>query len=125
MKPDETGRLVILSGPSCVGKSPLCKALGKFYPELHNQFQKLVLFNSRDPRPGELDALDYHFRTRAQVEALRADARYVCWKCAVTCRHWIFMNSNRCFDAEMSCLKGIHLWAGHCSPTLASLGLTG
>jgi guanylate kinase len=76
MKLDETGRLVILSGPSCVGKSPLCKALGKFYPELHNQFQKLVLFNSRDPRPGELDAVDYHFRTRAQVEALRADARY-------------------------------------------------
>jgi guanylate kinase len=76
MKPDETGRLVILSGPSCVGKSPLCKALGQFYPELHNQFQKLVLFNSRDARPGERDGVDYHFRTRVQVEALRADARY-------------------------------------------------
>jgi guanylate kinase len=76
MSPDQAGRLVILSGPSCVGKSPLFKSLGKFYPELRNQFHKLVLVNSRNPRPGELDAVDYHFRTRVQVEALRADNRY-------------------------------------------------
>lgn len=76
MSPDETGRLVILSGPSCVGKSPLYKSLGKFYPELRNQFHKLVLVNSRAPRPGELDGVDFHFRTRAQVETLRSDHRY-------------------------------------------------
>jgi len=77
MSPDESGRLVILSGPSCVGKTPLYKSLGKFYPELYAQFHKLVLVNSRAARPGELDGVDYHFRTRAQVEALRADDRYV------------------------------------------------
>ena len=76
MSPDESGRLVILSGPSCVGKSPLYKSLGKLYPELRNQFHKLVLVNSRIPRPGEIDGVDYHFRTRAQVESLRADRRY-------------------------------------------------
>jgi len=76
MSPDETGRLVILSGPSCVGKSPLYKSLGKFYPELRTQFHKLVLVNSRAPRPGELDGVDYHFRTRGQVEALRKVNRY-------------------------------------------------
>jgi len=76
MNSGETGRLVILSGPSCVGKSPLYKALGKFYPELHTQFHKLVLVNSRAPRPGERDGVDYHFRTRDQVEGLRADRRY-------------------------------------------------
>jgi len=76
MNPNEAGRLVILSGPSCVGKSPLYKSLGKFYPELCNQFHKLVLVNSRTPRPGELDGVDYHFRTRAQVDALREDNRY-------------------------------------------------
>ena len=69
-------RLVILSGPSCVGKSPLHKALGRFYPELCKHLQTIVLFNSRAPRPGELDGVDYHFRTRAQIEALRASARY-------------------------------------------------
>ncbi len=76
MSPDNSGRLVILSGPSCVGKSPLFKSLGKFHPELYAKLHKLVLVNSRDPRPGELDGVDFHFRTRAQVEALRAEQRY-------------------------------------------------
>jgi guanylate kinase len=71
------GRLVILSGPSCVGKSPLKKALGKFYPHLSSQLKRLVLFNSRTPRPGELDGVDYHFRTRSHVEGLRANSRCV------------------------------------------------
>jgi len=77
MTSDQTGRLVILSGPSCVGKSPLYKALGRFYPELQSRFHKLVLVNSRAPRPGELDGVDYHFRTRAQLEALHKDDRYL------------------------------------------------
>jgi len=76
MSRDGSGRLVILGGPSCAGKSPLYRALGKFYPELRDQLHKLVLFNSRAPRPGEVDGVDFHFRTRAQVEALRADNRY-------------------------------------------------
>jgi guanylate kinase len=70
------GRLVILSGPSCVGKTPLHKALGRFYPELNGRLHKLVLFNSRSPRPGEIDGKDYHFRTRAQIDELRSDNRY-------------------------------------------------
>jgi guanylate kinase len=73
---DMTGRLIVLSGPSCVGKSPLSRALGKFYPDLHNRLQKLVLFNSRAPRPGEAEGVDYYFRTRSQVESLREDSRY-------------------------------------------------
>jgi guanylate kinase len=71
-----TGRLVLLCGPSCVGKTPLYKSLGKFYPELHNKLHKLVLVNSRSPRPGEIEGKDYYFRTREQVEALRSDKRY-------------------------------------------------
>lgn len=70
------GRLVILSGPSCAGKSPLDKALARLYPELHARLRKLVLYNSRAPRPGERDGVDYHFRPREQVEALRADPRF-------------------------------------------------
>jgi len=65
------GRLVILSGPSCVGKGPLCAALAKFRPELSGALQTLVLFNSRAPRPGERDGVDYHFRPRSEIEALR------------------------------------------------------
>lgn len=78
MKPaDIPGRLVILSGPSCVGKSPLDKALARLHPELRARLRKLVLYNSRAPRPGERDGVDYHFRPREQIEALRQDPRFI------------------------------------------------
>jgi guanylate kinase len=60
-----------------VGKTPIYKALAKFHPELHARLRKLVLYNSRNPRPGELDGIDYHFRTRIQIESLRSEGRYV------------------------------------------------
>ncbi len=71
------GKLIILSGPSCVGKSPLDKALKKFHPELRGSLQHLVLSNSRQPRPGEKDGVDYHFRTQEYIQNLREDERYV------------------------------------------------
>lgn len=76
MSAELSRRLVILSGPSCVGKSPLDKALAKFHPELRQALRKLVLYNSRAPRPGEVEGIDYHFRTRTQVEALRAKSHF-------------------------------------------------
>jgi guanylate kinase len=76
MSADATGRLVILSGPSCVGKTPLKKALARLHPQIWNRLEKLVLFNSRAPRPGEVDGEDYHFRTRNQIEAFKASHRY-------------------------------------------------
>jgi len=65
------GRLVILAGPSCVGKGPLQAALGKFYPELAMRLRKLVLYNSRAPRPGESEGVDYYFRTSDEIKELR------------------------------------------------------
>jgi len=70
-------RLVMLTGPSCVGKGPLHSALKRFYPDLEQKLQKLVLFNSRAPRPGEQDGADYHFRTRDEIEALRGQTGYI------------------------------------------------
>ncbi len=72
-----TGRLVILSGPSCAGKSPLVEALGREDPSLADSLQPLVLYNDRAPRPGETDGEDYHFRTREEIEALRKEERYI------------------------------------------------
>ena len=64
------GRLIVLAGPSCAGKSPLDKALARFYPELREPLRAVVLYNDREPRPGEADGVDYHFRDRAAIEAL-------------------------------------------------------
>jgi guanylate kinase len=71
-----TGRLVILAGPSCVGKSPLARALARFHPALSERLQPIVLYNSRNPRPGEADGVDYHFRSRYQITALGADTTH-------------------------------------------------
>jgi guanylate kinase len=63
-------RLVLLSGPSCVGKGPLVKALQRHHSELAAPLVPLVLHNSRRPRPGEADGVDYHFRPRDEIERL-------------------------------------------------------
>jgi guanylate kinase len=67
----DMGRLIILSGPSCVGKGPLHTAFRKFYPEVAAKLRKLVLYNSRSPRPGEIEGKDYYFRSREEIEGLR------------------------------------------------------
>ncbi len=62
---------MVLSGPSCAGKGPLCAALSRLRPDLAAGLRKLVLYNSRSPRPVETDGIDYHFRTRGEIQALR------------------------------------------------------
>lgn len=52
------------------------RALRTFRPDLAVRLRPLVLFNSRAPRPGERDGVDYHFRRREEIERLRADARF-------------------------------------------------
>jgi guanylate kinase len=71
------GCFVMLSGPSCVGKGPLHNALKRFYPQLERKLEKLVLFTSRAPRPGEQDGVDYHFRSRREIEALHGQEGYI------------------------------------------------
>jgi len=70
-------RFVMLSGPSCIGKSPLEKALRRFYPDLAANLVAPVLYTSRDPRPGETDGLTYHFRSRDHMESLRGKEGYL------------------------------------------------
>ena len=71
------GRLIIITGPSCIGKSPLDLALKRFYPEIRNFLQPLVLWNSRDPRPGEVDGQQYHFRPANMINGLNDDPNFV------------------------------------------------
>jgi guanylate kinase len=51
------GRLVVLAGPSGVGKSSVVDELRRRLPELYFS----VSATTRDPRPGEVDGTDYHF----------------------------------------------------------------
>ena len=70
-------RIVVLAGPSCIGKGPLYRVMRRFHPELVGKFKQLVLFNDRAPRPGEEEGVDYFFRPWGEIEALRDQDGYV------------------------------------------------
>jgi guanylate kinase len=60
-------RLIILSGPSCVGKSPLIKALKKVRPEI--SFHMPILYTSRPPKSVETEGVDYYFRSEEDLRS--------------------------------------------------------
>jgi guanylate kinase len=51
------GRLIILSGPSGVGKDTVIDAWAEQNPAV----ERVVAFTTRAPRTGEVDGRDYHF----------------------------------------------------------------
>ncbi|QLY29054.1 guanylate kinase [Nocardia huaxiensis] len=60
------GRLVVLVGPSAVGKSTVVRCVRERLPELVFS----VSATTRAPRPGEVDGRDYHFVTREKFDAM-------------------------------------------------------
>jgi guanylate kinase len=60
------GRVVVLSGPSAVGKSTLVRCLRERIPNLHFS----VSATTRAPRPGEVDGVDYQFVSPARFQEL-------------------------------------------------------
>ncbi len=65
-EPADTGRVVVLSGPSAVGKSTVVRCLRERIPNLHFS----VSVTTREPRPGEVDGVDYHFVSPARFQQL-------------------------------------------------------
>ncbi len=62
------GLLLILSSPSGAGKSTLARRLMEWDPKMRFS----VSATTRAPRPGEQDGREYHFRSRAEFEAMVA-----------------------------------------------------
>ncbi|AIG65838.1 guanylate kinase [Weissella tructae] len=60
------GVLIVLSGPSGVGKGTVRKAL---FEEADIDFQYSISMTTRQPREGEVDGEDYFFVTREEFEA--------------------------------------------------------
>jgi guanylate kinase len=60
------GRVVVLSGPSGVGKSTIVRRLREQVPDLHFS----VSATTRARRSGEVDGVDYHFVTPEQFQQL-------------------------------------------------------
>jgi guanylate kinase len=64
--PDGRGRLIVLAGPSGVGKSSVVRLVRSVLPELWFS----VSVTTRDPRPGEVDGEDYHFVTSDEFDRM-------------------------------------------------------
>lgn len=61
----ERGMLIVLSGPSGVGKGTVRQAM---LEGDYRDFQYSISMTTRQMRPGEVDGVDYYFRTREQFE---------------------------------------------------------
>ena len=73
--PVGTGRVIVLSGPSAVGKSTLVRCLRERIPDLHFS----VSATTRAPRPGEIDGTDYHFVSAERFQQLVDDGLLLEW----------------------------------------------
>jgi guanylate kinase len=74
-KQKRRGVLLVLSGPSGVGKDTVMLQLLDRYPKM----QKLVTTNSRPMRADEKNGFDYHFVSREEFEKLIAEEAFFEW----------------------------------------------
>jgi guanylate kinase len=74
-EPTGNGRVVVLSGPSAVGKSTVVRCLREQIPNLHFS----VSATTRAPRPGEVDGVDYHFVSPARFQQLIDEGALLEW----------------------------------------------
>ncbi|MBF6170361.1 guanylate kinase [Nocardia blacklockiae] len=71
----QKGRLVVLVGPSAVGKSTVVRCVRERLPDLVFS----VSATTRAPRPGEVDGRDYRFVTRAEFDAMIEQGELLEW----------------------------------------------
>ena len=69
------GRLIVLTGPSGVGKGTLVRSLLQSHPELYLS----VSVTTRSPRPGEINGKNYYFVNREQFEQMIAQEQLLEW----------------------------------------------
>jgi len=71
----QKGLLIVLSGPSGVGKGTVCSYLRNVQSDIIYS----VSTTTRKPRPGELDGINYFFKTREQFEEMIRNDELLEW----------------------------------------------
>lgn len=71
----EQGLLLVISGPSGVGKGTILKRLLQLEPDCCFS----VSATTRSPRPGEIEGVDYHFVTQEQFLEWVDEDRFLEW----------------------------------------------
>jgi guanylate kinase len=65
---------IVVAGPSGVGKGTL---INKLMEECPGKFGFSVSHTTRDPRPGEIDGVHYHFSTVREVQSMIAAGEFI------------------------------------------------
>jgi guanylate kinase len=68
-------RLVVLAGPTAVGKGTVADCVRRTHPEIWIS----VSVTTRPPRPGEVDGVHYHFITDQQFDQMVAEDGLLEW----------------------------------------------
>ena len=72
---EHSSRLVVLAGPTAVGKGTVAAYVREHFPEVWLS----VSMTTRTPRPGEVDGVHYHFVDDAEFERLREAGEFLEW----------------------------------------------
>ncbi|WP_139489826.1 guanylate kinase [Brevibacillus dissolubilis] len=72
---NDSGLLLVLSGPSGVGKGTVCKALRQYMPELVYS----VSATTRKPREGEVDGVNYFFKSKEEFQHMIQNDELLEW----------------------------------------------
>ncbi|NJL78572.1 MAG: guanylate kinase [Richelia sp. RM2_1_2] len=70
-----SGKLIVLTGPSGVGKGTLMRLLLSRHPELNYS----ISATTRSPRPGEVDGKDYYFISHTKFQQLIEEDEFLEW----------------------------------------------
>lgn len=76
MKLNERGLLVVLSGPSGVGKGTVRRAL---FQKPNHDLVYSVSMTTRPPRPGEVDGVDYYFVSKEDFLKRISENKFLEW----------------------------------------------
>lgn len=71
---NDKGLLIVLSGPSGVGKGTVRKAL---FDDEETNFKYSISMTTRDKREGEIDGVDYFFKTHEEFEELIEQDKFI------------------------------------------------
>ncbi|MTH52686.1 guanylate kinase [Bacillus mangrovi] len=72
----ERGLLIVLSGPSGVGKGTVRKEI---FSQEDTKFHYSISVTTRKPRTGEVDGIDYFFKSRTEFESMIEQERLLEW----------------------------------------------
>jgi len=97
------GKLVVISGPSGIGKTTICNHLLKLLPNLEYS----ISFTTRSPRRGEKDGRDYFFVSREEFQRRIKDNLFlehaqVFDNFYGTSRNWVLEKLNQGKDIMLS-----------------------